>query len=933
MQRLFLHFIVSLFVFITLKAQVVTTEQFESGLPTSAPSTLTSYSLSTGTWALFLAYQTTTKYSGTYALQVKSNGYAVTPSIYGVQTVSFWARGSGASTLKLQKSTNGADFTDVTTITISSSYAQYTISINETQNDVRLRFLNGTSQTHYIDDVMITAAEAPLIHVSVDSLPDFGKVVIGTSSALQTYTVSAVNLNGDVGIQAPDGFEVSLNGSTFSSSLVLSSVNGSLSPTTIYVRFVPAVASGTFVGSLRHFSPNARIREIRVSATSLAVEPTEAGILTLDKSTGVSLQLTISGGNGNEKMLVMRQGSSVTWVPEDGILYEGINTNFSIARDQGSGNKIVYQGANGTITVDGLMPNTEYACALYECNRGSSNSVNYLSVPATAAYTTLATASITATPARLDFGSVIVSLTSEVQQYSLSAAYLEPSEGTLLLQAPEGFEVAATPSSFSSSFQIPYSGGRIDSLTIFVRFQPVEKKIYAGFLTHSGGSATPCSVEVYGRGVEPYKGDGWAPVGFAAVAARGLTTTTGGTGGTVITVRDAATLQTVLRNLRPDKTPGNPPTIIEVEGTLQNAGVDMIEMQNCANITLLGKNNATFKGFGLQIESCSNIIVRNITFSDCPDDGIEIREPATHHIWIDHCTFTDGDTPDPSGSSHDGALDVKREATHVTISWNRFTNHSKTCLFGHSDNSFGDTVMCVTYHHNFFDSTLQRHPRVRYGRAHVFNNYYYKNAYYGIASTCDAKVYVEGNYFESVPYPIHVGYAESPDGYVVETNNIFSNCGIPVTQGGEKVLGTPTVRTHTWLPANDYEYTVDEPALLPTLVSQYAGAENVTFTTPGTMEVDGAVSALPEKLLTVVNYPNPFNPTTYIEFIATQKLPTTLMVMDVLGRRIATLYAGIPEPGVRHSIPFDARTLASGVYYAIVNNGGHIAATKMILTK
>ena len=81
-------------------------------------------------------------------------------------------------------------------------------------------------------------------------------------------------------------------------------------------------------------------------------------------------------------------------------------------------------------------------------------------------------------------------------------------------------------------------------------------------------------------------------------------------------------------------------------------------------------------------------------------------------------------------------------------------------LIGHSDGSAGTDIghLKVTIHHNFFDGSRQRHPRVRFGEpVHVYNNYFRANELYGVASTMNAGVLVEGNYFENVPYPVLVG--------------------------------------------------------------------------------------------------------------------------------------------------------------------------------
>ena len=87
-------------------------------------------------------------------------------------------------------------------------------------------------------------------------------------------------------------------------------------------------------------------------------------------------------------------------------------------------------------------------------------------------------------------------------------------------------------------------------------------------------------------------------------------------------------------------------------------------------------------------------------------------------------------------------------------------------LLGHSDDNAAEDVghLRVTYHHNWFDGCGTRHPRVRFGNpVHVYNNYYFNNEY-GVASTMDAGVLVEGNYFENVDEPTLVGYADSDPG-------------------------------------------------------------------------------------------------------------------------------------------------------------------------
>ena len=175
-----------------------------------------------------------------------------------------------------------------------------------------------------------------------------------------------------------------------------------------------------------------------------------------------------------------------------------------------------------------------------------------------------------------------------------------------------------------------------------------------------------------------------------------------------------------------------------------------------------------------------------------------------HHVWVDHCTFSDGALPDPDGANHDGLFDITRQTSHITISYNHFKNHNKTMLIGHSDSASGDVGFLKTsIHHNFFDATMSRHPRVRFGEVHVYNNYFLNNVTYGIASTMEADVLIENNYFKNVPFPTYVGYADSGPGDIVERGNVFDGSGTPQTRG-------TAFNASTY-----YSYTLDNPYTLP----------------------------------------------------------------------------------------------------------------------
>jgi hypothetical protein len=89
---------------------------------------------------------------------------------------------------------------------------------------------------------------------------------------------------------------------------------------------------------------------------------------------------------------------------------------------------------------------------------------------------------------------------------------------------------------------------------------------------------------------------------------------------------------------------------------------------------------------------------------------------------------------------------------------------------------------------------------------------------------------------------------------------------------------------------------------------------------------------VPERFGLEQNFPNPFNPATAVEFRIPGSEFITLKVYDVLGREVSVLASGEREAG-RYTVQWDARGLASGVYYARLTAGGRLSEIKMILLR
>lgn len=185
------------------------------------------------------------------------------------------------------------------------------------------------------------------------------------------------------------------------------------------------------------------------------------------------------------------------------------------------------------------------------------------------------------------------------------------------------------------------------------------------------------------------------------------------------------------------------------------------------NLTIEGVgNDAVFHGFGVLVRACKYIELRNFAVMWYPEDGISF-DTDNEHVWGHNLDIFYGQNKGGDKEKGDGSFDVKG-TLYCTVSDNHFWDSGKCNL-----NSNGDEVDYVTYHHNWYDHSDSRHPRVRLSKhLHIFNNYYDGNAKYGVGATTGSCIFVEKNYFRNCKYPmliskqgsdIHNGVGSSSD--------------------------------------------------------------------------------------------------------------------------------------------------------------------------
>ena len=167
------------------------------------------------------------------------------------------------------------------------------------------------------------------------------------------------------------------------------------------------------------------------------------------------------------------------------------------------------------------------------------------------------------------------------------------------------------------------------------------------------------------------------------------------------------------------------------------------------NVTFEGiGDDAVFHGFGILMDKVSNVEMRNIGVLWFMDDAVSIH--ASSHLWVHHLDLFYGQPGSASDQiKGDGTLDIKDDSQYTTFSYNHLWDSGKASLCGMKSETGPNYI---DYHHNWFDHSDSRHPRIRTMTVHVWNNYYDGIAKYGVGAAYQSNAFVENNYFRGTKY-------------------------------------------------------------------------------------------------------------------------------------------------------------------------------------
>ena len=190
----------------------------------------------------------------------------------------------------------------------------------------------------------------------------------------------------------------------------------------------------------------------------------------------------------------------------------------------------------------------------------------------------------------------------------------------------------------------------------------------------------------------------------------------------------------------------------------------------------------------------------------CSSGNDAITVARSNHIWFDHDDVSDGT---------DGNLDITLGSDFVTVSWTKFhytartdntgndstgaSGHRYSNLVGGDDNSSPDIgKLNVTWHHNWWaDRVVERQPRIRYGKNHLYNNLWTSSGEnYCVRSGMNAQILLESNVFMGVK-SLHEFNKTADQGTsnITSTNNVYSGTRVRrPPAAAARASTTPVVR-------------------------------------------------------------------------------------------------------------------------------------------
>ncbi|MGN1263366.1 MAG: polysaccharide lyase family 1 protein [Prevotella sp.] len=287
------------------------------------------------------------------------------------------------------------------------------------------------------------------------------------------------------------------------------------------------------------------------------------------------------------------------------------------------------------------------------------------------------------------------------------------------------------------------------------------------------------------------------------------------------------------------------PLDVRIIGTITDSDMDYFGSSS-EGLQIKGKNNSTpmnitvegigedacIWGFGILIRNALSVELRNFGIMLCMDDGVSM-DTDNLHCWVHHIDIFYGNTGgDSDQAKGDGTIDIKGDSQYITVAYNHLFDCGKTSLCGMTSESGPNYI---DYHHNWFDHSDSRHPRVRTMTVHVWNNYYDGCAKYGVGATTGSSIFVENNYFRNTKNPM-LASLQGTDGkgegtFSGEDGGMIKSFGNVYAEKGTSSNFTPITQKESATDFDCYEAASRDEQVPSSYVTKVGGTTYNNFDT------------------------------------------------------------------------------------------------------
>jgi len=306
-------------------------------------------------------------------------------------------------------------------------------------------------------------SSTPKIISSVTGI-NFGNVIIGSTSADQTFTIEGESLEGDIELTLTGtDFKMSETGGmnfTETSSITLSENSGSVASKTIYVRASPS-SLGNLTGTITATSTNATDKTVSLSVNGIPLPPqltisttTLSGITNVTGSISESsATFTVSGNNLTADVIITAPTNFIVSLTD-------VATNFT--------SFVTIPFGSGTVSSTTVYVRSNATTA----NANLSGTINITSTGvitqavAVSGSSTAPLPQITVTPSTFNDFDHVVGTPSSSQQMNVGGNNLT---ANITVSASANFEVSVDDATFSASVTIPHISGTVNTTVVYIR--------------------------------------------------------------------------------------------------------------------------------------------------------------------------------------------------------------------------------------------------------------------------------------------------------------------------------------------------------------------------------------------------------------------------------------------------------------------------------